>query len=146
MSLDSLIQHLQLTGWTHLQHQTLGSQSWRLCGIYAQKARVLTVIQRADSTWRILESGKFWRWSPQTNLSDDAAIRASDSQAPMDGIVREVLVAADQIIEPQQPLYVLEAMKMQMQVCASRSGRVRSVLLTAGQPVRQGQQVLRIEN
>jgi len=61
-----------------------------------------------------------------------------DVRSVMPGIVKEVLVAAEQAVEAGQPLLILEAMKMENEIRAPHDGVVGSVHVQAGQAVDKG--------
>jgi len=56
-------------------------------------------------------------------------------KAPIPGIITRVLVAADERVEAGQPLVVLEAMKMENEIRAPRSGTVSQLSASVGQRV-----------
>jgi biotin carboxyl carrier protein len=58
--------------------------------------------------------------------------------APMPGRVVRVLVAPGDEVVPRQPLVVVEAMKMENELSASRNGRVKDVQASEGMPVEAG--------
>ncbi len=58
--------------------------------------------------------------------------------SPMAGVVQKVLVAPDDRVEAGDPLLVIEAMKMQNELHAYRSGQVKAVYVTVGQQVEPG--------
>ena len=60
----------------------------------------------------------------------------------MAGVVQKVLVAPDDFVETGDVLMIIEAMKMQNELRARRSGQVKAVYVTAGQPVEQGTPLL----
>lgn len=60
-------------------------------------------------------------------------------EAPMPGVVRQVLVSAGDGVERGQVLAVLEAMKMEIRVAAPHAGRVERVAVRAGENVQRGQ-------
>ncbi len=62
-------------------------------------------------------------------------------KAPMPGLVVSVLVEPNTTVAKNQRIAVLEAMKMQNDLLAPRDGVIRSVAVTAGQAVNQGQQL-----
>ncbi len=54
------------------------------------------------------------------------------------GSVWKILVEPGQRVEADQPLMILESMKMEIQVCATRPGLVHSLLCSEGRPVAPG--------
>lgn len=56
-------------------------------------------------------------------------------KAPIPGTVVRMLVCAGQAVETGQPLLVLEAMKMENQICAPRAGTVERLNIEIGQSV-----------
>jgi biotin carboxyl carrier protein len=56
-------------------------------------------------------------------------------KAPIPGLITHLLVEAGQGVEVNQPLLILEAMKMENQIRAPFGGRVATVHVTAGQSV-----------
>jgi biotin carboxyl carrier protein len=77
------------------------------------------------------------RWSPNA-----ASRRGGDIEtvrAPMPGKVVRVLVAPGDTVEAGQGLMVVEAMKMQNEMKASRSGRVLAVAAKEGATVTAGE-------
>ncbi|HYY44252.1 MAG TPA: biotin/lipoyl-containing protein, partial [Actinomycetota bacterium] len=65
--------------------------------------------------------------------------------APMHGTILEVLVEAGQEVSADDPVVVLEAMKMETSVTAATSGTVKEVLVAAGETAGAGQVVAIIE-
>lgn len=65
-------------------------------------------------------------------------------KAPIPGVVVRILVDADQPVDAGQPLMVLEAMKMENEIRASRAGRVASINVRPGQAVRLHDQLAEI--
>jgi geranyl-CoA carboxylase alpha subunit len=66
-------------------------------------------------------------------------------KAPMPGIIRNVKASASKEVVKGETLVVLEAMKMQHQICASRDGSVSAVLVTVGQQVSAGEIFVEME-
>ncbi|MBL9086528.1 MAG: hypothetical protein JNM10_05260 [Planctomycetia bacterium] len=56
----------------------------------------------------------------------------------MPGVVKDVRVAEGAVVALHQPLLVLEAMKMENEIRASRAGTVKTVHVAAGQAVEKG--------
>lgn len=71
---------------------------------------------------------------------DDSAVGGGPQQlvAPMPGKVVRVLAAVGAAVQPRQPLVVVEAMKMENELRAKRSGIVTELLVQEGQSVDAG--------
>jgi biotin carboxyl carrier protein len=65
--------------------------------------------------------------------------------APMPGKVVRVLVSPGETVEPRQGLVVIEAMKMENELRASRAGRVSAVRVAQGQSVEAGALLVIVE-
>jgi biotin carboxyl carrier protein len=61
------------------------------------------------------------------------------------GIIQKVLVSPGKKVVKGEPLLVLEAMKMQNDICAPCDGRVKSVFVKAGKMVTKGELLLDLE-
>ena len=66
-------------------------------------------------------------------------------RAVIPGSILEVLVRPGQRITCGDPLLVLEAMKMQNDVCAKCDGSIKQVLVKPGQKVSKGDLLVQIE-
>jgi biotin carboxyl carrier protein len=62
----------------------------------------------------------------------------------MQGTIVKVLVAVGDAVEVGQAVAVLEAMKMENQIAAEKSGTVKEVKVTAGQSVGAGDVIIEI--
>ena len=62
--------------------------------------------------------------------------------SPMAGVVQEVLVQPGDEVKAGQVVMIVEAMKMQNDLHARRDGTVKAVFVSAGQRVRQGEDLL----
>ncbi len=67
------------------------------------------------------------------------ARRSGDVRAPMPGILVDVRIAEGAAVTAGQPLLIMEAMKMQMEIRAPHAGTIRRVHVVPGQEVAQGQ-------
>ena len=63
----------------------------------------------------------------------------------MPGLVVKVLAAAGDTVEANQPLVVLQAMKMENELALPRGGKVRAVNVRSGQTVEAGQVLIALE-
>jgi urea carboxylase len=57
------------------------------------------------------------------------------------GTVWKIVVGEGGAVEADEPIMILESMKMEIPVLAPENGRVTKVLVAEGAPVREGQEV-----
>jgi acetyl/propionyl-CoA carboxylase alpha subunit len=74
-----------------------------------------------------------------------AAAGPSRIEAPIPGKVVKVHVKVDDVVEPGQPLIVLEAMKMENELTAEQPGKVTAIYVEPGQTVDAGQALAELE-
>jgi len=65
--------------------------------------------------------------------------------APLQGSLYKVLVKKEQVIKENDPLFVIEAMKMETTVAAHKSGKIKSISLEEGRMVKQDDLVITLE-
>ncbi len=82
------------------------------------------------------------RWQKRTSTSESGALSIT---APMPGLIVKLLVTIGDAVKEEQPLLVMEAMKMQNELKAPRSGTVTRVAVEAGAIVQAGKLLLVIE-
>lgn len=66
------------------------------------------------------------------------ALDANEIGAPLQGKLSGVIVEKGQRIKPDQPLFIIEAMKMETTVTAPFAGRIKAIHLESGAMVEQG--------
>jgi len=110
--------------------------------------RVRAGVVLAELALSLFSEGRSWRLT-----LDDPMIRAARQEggsgrlmAPMPGLVGAVLVAVGDRVERDQPLMIMEAMKMEHTIKAAIAGRVASVHFAVGQQVSDGDELLTIES
>lgn len=74
-----------------------------------------------------------------------AALTDGDIKAPMPGTVLKVPVKAGDTVEANQPLVIMESMKMEMTLSAPQTATVKSVSCTEGQLVDMGAVLVKLE-
>jgi pyruvate carboxylase len=78
------------------------------------------------------------------NEKIDPAI-ADQIGAPLQGLLYKLLVKKGQVVKENDPLFIIEAMKMETTVTASKQGKIKAVYLKEGAMVKQDDLVLIIE-
>ena len=82
--------------------------------------------------------------SPGRRRGDAATEASGDIFAPMPGTVLEVLVAEGDRVERNQTVVIMESMKMELLITASRDGVVHRVAVQPGQQVERGMRLLEL--
>ena len=83
--------------------------------------------------------------SPAAKEATESASEDKLCRSPVTGIVIKVNVAPGQVIQANDLLMVLEAMKMETNVTAHRAGTVKSVRVAQGDAVKLNQVVVEFE-
>jgi len=66
-------------------------------------------------------------------------------RSPLAGLVARVNVQPGQQVQPREVLLVLESMKMESNVMAQHAGKIKSVDVAPGNPVKVGQDLIHFE-
>ncbi len=82
---------------------------------------------------------------PTRSSSSAAGSGSGEVSVPMQGTIVKVLVEVGQDVEAGQSVVVLEAMKMENQITAEKSGKVKEIKVAAGDTVGSGDVVVIIE-
>jgi urea carboxylase len=82
-----------------------------------------------------------------TSIQEEMPLPANASfvDSPIAGNLWKLLVKAGDLVAVNQPVAIVESMKMEMQVCATRGGKIHSVLSKEFSPVSAGQHLFIIE-
>ena len=76
-------------------------------------------------------------------LSSNASI--SKINAPLPGVILEMLVKEGDEVKKEDTLLIMEAMKMENRVLAESGGKIKSIKVKTGENVLQGQLLIEIE-
>jgi 3-methylcrotonyl-CoA carboxylase alpha subunit len=108
-------------------------------------ARLHAQVVRTGSTLTVFAGGASHRLELKQfeQVADEEA--GGSLVAPMPGNIVAVLVANGQRVEKNQPLLVMEAMKMEHTIVAPAAGVVAQVLFAKGDQVKEGEQLLQFE-
>ncbi len=109
--------------------------------------RIEVVVVRDGETLEIAVDGHAHRFEiPDFEHRDDElAGDAAHATAPMTGTVVALPVAVGDTVEPGDTLVVIEAMKMEHAVTARSAARVGDIRFAVGDPVDEGEILLRLE-
>lgn len=118
---------------------------------FAGKPREVRVRRLHDGSYSIEWRGRILR----IPVEDDLAIRARlahkhhgglvSLRSPMPGMVLKVLVAEGDTVTGEQPVLIVEAMKMQNELAAPMAGTVVRIAVRQGEPVDAEQLLIEIQ-
>jgi urea carboxylase len=115
--------------------------------IAAFKARQQAAFEAERKRWE--ESGQlnFSAESEAAGVVDAQALPAGCTAVPahIPGNVWKITVAAGDLVKEGDPLVILESMKMEVTVVASRPGRVQEIRCAEGRPVGAGETLIVLE-
>ncbi|GAB4423621.1 MAG: biotin/lipoyl-binding protein [Anaerolineae bacterium] len=74
-----------------------------------------------------------------------AAGAANEVVSPIAGVARKINVAVGDVVKQNQPVVVVEAMKMNTNINARAAGKVKEIKIKVGEPVQKGQVLLILE-
>jgi methylmalonyl-CoA carboxyltransferase small subunit len=81
----------------------------------------------------------------QAPAAEEAVDEKKVCRSPVQGIVIKVNVELGQAVQANDPIMVLEAMKMETNVTAQSAGKVKNVRVAKGDSVKVGQVVVEFE-
>ncbi|MEL0130001.1 MAG: biotin carboxylase N-terminal domain-containing protein, partial [Betaproteobacteria bacterium] len=96
-------------------------------------------------TTTVFYNGHTVRLSAVSNSSSVEEESENALVAPLPGYVRQVLVAKGDVVTKDQPLIIVEAMKMEHTILSPKDGLVDDVFYKAGDQVLEGAELLAIE-
>jgi biotin carboxyl carrier protein len=73
------------------------------------------------------------------------ASAANEVVSPIAGVTRKINVAVGDIVKQNQPVVVVEAMKMNTNINARVAGKVKEIKIKVGEPIQKGQVLLILE-
>jgi methylmalonyl-CoA carboxyltransferase small subunit len=81
----------------------------------------------------------------QAQVAEEVADETKVCRSPVTGIVIKVNIAPGQAVQANEPVMVLEAMKMETNVTAHCAGKVKNVRVAQGDSVKVNQVVVEFE-
>lgn len=69
----------------------------------------------------------------------------NEIKAPMPGLILEICVTVGQEVTENEPLLILEAMKMENTLVSPRSGKIKSITVSKSNAVEKGQLLIEFE-
>ncbi|MFC5631308.1 MULTISPECIES: acetyl-CoA carboxylase biotin carboxyl carrier protein subunit [Streptococcus] len=82
--------------------------------------------------------------APAPVVAPSSAAGADALSAPMPGTILRILVNVGDTVSENQPLMILEAMKMENEIVAASAGTVTGIHVTSGQVVNPGDGLITI--
>jgi 3-methylcrotonyl-CoA carboxylase alpha subunit len=107
------------------------------------KLRTIVFVDELGAT--VVENGEVWNYAFQiADAGSDALDAVDEVKASLPGKIAAIMCAVGQSVRKGDVLVVLEAMKMEHSLTASRDGVVGEVFVTQGRQVRAGEPLVRL--
>jgi len=94
---------------------------------------------------RVLAGGPSGAAPPMQPKSSPVADESKFCRSPVAGVVVRIAAQAGQAIQINDPLLVLEAMKMETVITSPSAGKIAKINVNAGEPVQAGQVLVEFE-
>lgn len=110
------------------------------------KSRQQSAFNAERERWKSLGIAEPTVPSEPENASDQASFdpRFKHACASLPGSVWKILVQPGDVVKPEQPLLIIESMKMEIPVKSTVEGTVASILTKEGSPVSAGEKLISI--
>lgn len=110
----------------------------------------VVLLERNNNSFHLKINGKNVLATIEQPIQAPVGVRAvglqvNEVKAPFASIVSKIWVTDGNIVEKDQPLVTLEAMKMQNLIRSPRRAKIKSVLVNQGQKVEKEQVILIFE-
>jgi urea carboxylase len=102
------------------------------------RSRQQTAFELEIAHWAAQEATAAAEISPTTAREEDTLPEGDRVTSPMHGIIWKVLVEPGQQVEADQPVLIIEAMKMEVAVRSPKSGILKAIRCASGQSVATG--------
>ncbi|SFD56051.1 Biotin-requiring enzyme [Algibacter lectus] len=102
-------------------------------------------IQVNNSTYRVEISDDLDRLITEMGFENNASKHINELKAPMPGLILEVFVKTRQEVKENDPLLILEAMKMENIITSPRDGIIKSISAVKGDAVEKNYLLIEFE-
>jgi biotin carboxyl carrier protein len=111
-------------------------------------------VQINGNTVSFQHKGHFYQYTVKDEMAilmekmgfkDSSASSAGSISAPMPGKIVKVLIEVGDVVQPGQPVVILEAMKMENELKTTLGGTVKNIAVLPGQSVEKNELLLEIE-
>ncbi|MFC2087124.1 acetyl-CoA carboxylase biotin carboxyl carrier protein subunit [Bacteroidota bacterium] len=122
--------------------------------IWKNKKYYAEIIDKNQNSYVVLINGISYKLSIETPISykrkkylekNAANIKTQSISAPMPGKIIEVLTEENDVIQQGDPLFILEAMKMQNEILSHVSGKITKINVKQNDSVVKGDVLVEIE-
>ncbi|MBO0460846.1 acetyl-CoA carboxylase biotin carboxyl carrier protein subunit [Enterococcus sp. DIV1298c] len=105
------------------------------------QTRPVPMVERATPVETVVPTKE----SPkEPEVKSSVAAGADAMASPMPGTISRVLVSIGEVVEVNQPLMILEAMKMENEIVAGKAGKVTGIHIGQGEMVNPGDPLITI--
>lgn len=130
----------------HHFHVILNNKSYQAVLLKADYQNKNFRISINGSPYTVQLSDQYDQLVDRLGLNVVAKHAALDINAPMPGLVLDIMVEKGETVEEGTPILILEAMKMENILKATGSGLIESIEIEKGNAVEKGQLLVKVSN
>jgi len=120
-------------------HLIVDHKSYRAEVVKVDQATKTFTIKLNGKNFQVALKDKFDLLLEQMGMNNTASNKVNNLRAPMPGLIIDLKVKEGDVVKQNDPLIILEAMKMENIIKSSGEGVVKSVKVKKGQSVEKGQ-------
>jgi biotin carboxyl carrier protein len=122
--------------------------------IYKNKKYLVDILEKSQNKYTVMVNGVWYSYTIETPISykrrktlskNGSSSRIEIINAPMPGKILDVMVEENSEIKQGEPLFILEAMKMQNEIVSNVSGRITKVNIKQNDSVMKDDVMVEIE-
>lgn len=130
----------------HHFHVILNNKSYQAVLLKADYQNKNFRISINGSPYTVQLSDQYDQLVDRLGLNVVAKHAALDINAPMPGLVLDIMVEKGEVVEEGTPILILEAMKMENILKATGSGLIESIEIQKGNAVEKGQLLVKVSD
>ncbi|MBD8490239.1 acetyl-CoA carboxylase biotin carboxyl carrier protein subunit [Echinicola sp. CAU 1574] len=120
-------------------HIIRNNKSYNIELVHLDKVKKLLTLKLNNKEAQVLVKDKFDLLLEKLGMNGQANSQITAIHAPMPGLILEIKIQEGEVVKKDQPLLILEAMKMENIIKSPGEGEIKKILVTNGDSVEKNQ-------
>lgn len=130
---------------TNVFHVLHGNKSYQAAILSADFNQKKYTVKVNNNSYTVAISNELDLLIKEMGFETGQSKQVNAIKAPMPGLILEISVAVGQSVKENDPLLILEAMKMENSFLSPRDGTIKSISVIKGEAVDKGQLLIEFE-